>query len=75
VARGLESSLGEALAAHGLDTPVFRYAGMALAGLIAVGALLVVVGLPVRLLFRPFGWILRIMRGLRRGVSSSISST
>ena len=29
VARGLESSLGEALAAHGLDTPVFRYLGMA----------------------------------------------
>lgn len=60
VARGLESSLGEALAARGLDTPLFRYVGMALAGLIAVGALLVVAGLPIRIMLWPFRLPLRL---------------
>jgi hypothetical protein len=70
VARGLESSLGETLAAHGLDTPVFRYLGMALAGLIAVGALLVVVGLPLKLLLWPFRLPLRVLR-MAGGVAGS----
>ncbi len=55
-ADGLESSVGQALAAHGLDRPLFRYCGMALASLVAIGALLVIVGLPVRLLLRPITW-------------------
>ena len=69
-AQGLESSIGQALAAHGLDTPVFRYLGMALASLVVIGALLVLVGLPVRLVLWPFTWPFRIMKGLGRGISS-----
>src|SRR5271166_3528968 len=65
-AQGLESSIGQALAAHGLDRPVFRYVGMALASLVALGSLFVIVGLPVRLMLRPFGWAVAIMNSLRR---------
>ncbi len=57
--RGLEDSLGEALASHGLDLPLVRYVGMGLAGLAAVMSLLVIVGLPIRWMFRPFGWVIR----------------
>jgi hypothetical protein len=57
-ARGLDSSIGRTLAAYGLDFPVFRYLGMGLAGLAVVLSFLVVVGLPIRWMFRPFGWAL-----------------
>jgi hypothetical protein len=57
--RGLENSLGEALAAHGLDVPLLRYLGMGLAGLAVVMSLLVIVGLPIRWMFRPFGCVFR----------------
>ena len=43
-ARGLETSIGQTLATYGLDFPVFRYAGMGLAGLVVVLSLLVIVG-------------------------------
>ena len=46
VAQGLESSIGEALAAHGLDQPLFRYLGMAVASLVAVAASSCIVGVP-----------------------------
>jgi hypothetical protein len=65
-ARGLESSIGQALAACGLDFAVLRYLGMALAGLVVVVSLLVIVGLPVRWMFRPFFWPLRWIAGLRQ---------
>ncbi|MGZ3433007.1 MAG: hypothetical protein ACXWN0_14960, partial [Isosphaeraceae bacterium] len=72
-AQGLESSIGQALAAHGLDRPVFRYFGMALASLVAVGSLFVIVGIPVRLMLRPFTWPFRLLSGMspnrRPGVS------
>jgi hypothetical protein len=58
-ARGLESSVGQALAAYGLDFAVFRYLGMALAGLVVVLSLFVIVGLPIRWMFRPVLWPLR----------------
>ena len=57
-ARGLETSIGQTLAAYGLDFPVFRYLGMGLAGLVVVLSFLVIVGLPIRWMFRPFGWML-----------------
>jgi len=57
--RGVETTIGRTLAAYGLDFPVLRMIGMALAGLIAVLSLFVVVGLPVRWMFRPFGFIFR----------------
>ncbi|MGZ3382808.1 MAG: hypothetical protein ACXVBB_21465 [Isosphaeraceae bacterium] len=72
-AQGLESSIGQTLAAHGLDRPVFRYFGMALASLVAVGSLFVIVGIPVRLMLRPFTWPFRLLSGMspnrRPGVS------
>ncbi len=68
VAQGLEASIGQALAAHGLDQPVFRYFGMALASLVAVGALLVILGIPVRLMLRPITWPIRLFVGSRRPI-------
>jgi hypothetical protein len=61
--RGLESAIGQSLAAHGLDQPVYRYFGMALASLLAVGSLLVIVGIPVRLMLRPLVWPIRLFVG------------
>ncbi len=67
-AQGLESSIGQALAAHGLDQPVFRYLGMALASLVALGWLFVIVGIPVRLMLRPVTWPVRWLVGRRRPI-------
>jgi hypothetical protein len=58
-ARGLESSISQTLAAYGLDYPILRWIGMGLAGIVAFGALLVVLGLPVRWMIRPFTVLLR----------------
>ena len=58
-ARGLETSIGESLASYGFNYPVLRWAGMGLAGMVAFVALLVVVGLPVRWLLRPFAFLFR----------------
>src|SRR5262249_33345049 len=46
--RGLENTIGEALASYGLDLPVLRYLGMGLAGFVVVLSLMVIVGLPIR---------------------------
>jgi hypothetical protein len=58
-ARGLETTIGNTLASYGLDFPLFRYAGIGLAGLVVVLSVLVIVGRPIRLIFRPFGWAFR----------------
>jgi len=57
--RGLESAISQALANHGLNHAVGRYAGMALAGLVIVVASMVLLGMPVAWLFRPLTWPLR----------------
>jgi hypothetical protein len=67
-ARGLESSIGETLAAHGLDQPLFRYIGMAVASLVAVAALFVIVGIPVRMMLRPITWPIQWLTGSRRPI-------
>ena len=64
VAQGIESSIGQTFAAHGLDRPVFRYLGMALAGLVAIGSLFVIVGIPVRVMLRPLTWPVRLVAGM-----------
>lgn len=78
-ARGLESSIGQTLAVYGLDNSLFRSIGMGMAGLFAVVSLLVLIGLPVRWIFRPltfvarpFGAVLHKMTGriLHRGAGS-----
>jgi hypothetical protein len=58
-ARGLESSIGATLSAYGLNYPILRWAGMGLAGVVAATALLIVLGLPVRWLLRPFAILFR----------------
>jgi len=70
-ARGLESSIGQTLASYGLDFPVFRYMGMGLAGLVVVLSLIVIVGLPTRWMFRPFGWVFQMTLGRRRPARGS----
>ena len=61
-ARGLETTIGNTLASYGLDFPVFRYLGMGLAGLAVVLSFLIVVGLPIRWMFRPLGFIIQPIR-------------
>jgi hypothetical protein len=62
-ARGLETSIGQTLAAYGLDLPVFRYLGMGLAGLVVLLSTFVIIGLPIRWMFRPFGWVAHLAFG------------
>jgi len=61
--RGLEGAIGQTLAAYGLNTPIFRYVGMAAAGLVVVMAIMVLVGLPVAWVFRPITWPFRKLMG------------
>ena len=68
-ARGLESSISQALAAHGLDQPIFRYLGMVVASLVVIGSLFVIVGLPIRLILLPLSWPIRLFVGRRRTIS------
>jgi hypothetical protein len=65
-ARGLEHTVGEVLSAYGLNVPLLRYLGMGLAGLAVVLSLMVVVGVPVRWMFRPILWPLRLALSFRR---------
>jgi hypothetical protein len=58
-ARGLESSIGETLSAYGLNYPIFRWAGMGVAGIVAASALWILLGLPMRMLLRPFAILFR----------------
>ena len=58
-ARGLESSISQTLADYGLDYPILRWIGMAAAAAVAIGALLILLGLPVRWMLRPFGMVFR----------------
>lgn len=67
-ARGLERSLADRLGLSSLGGPVFRWALLIGAGIVAVLAILVIVGLPVRYLTAPFRFV---GRGLRATVRSS----
>jgi hypothetical protein len=65
-ARGLETTIGEVLSSYGLNLPLLRYLGMGLAGLVVVLSFLVIVGLPIRWLFRPILWPFRVALSFRR---------
>src|SRR4051812_2526926 len=56
-AQGIESAVSETLARHGLDFALLRYAGMGLAGLVVVLATMVLLGMPIRWVFRPVSGI------------------
>ncbi|WP_337177323.1 hypothetical protein [Paludisphaera sp.] len=62
VVSGLETSIGEALAARGIDFPVFRKLGVVVAGVVACGALLILLGFPLRTMLRPFTGMARLFR-------------
>ena len=66
--QGLESSIGQALAAGGINQPIFRYLAMALASLVAACSLLVIAGVPVRMLLRPFSWPIRLFVGRHKPI-------
>jgi hypothetical protein len=73
-AKGLENAIGATLARYGLDSEFTRKAGMVAAGLVALGALLVLLGLPARLLLRPVTWPARLIArqlGLGRPVKAT----
>lgn len=59
--RGLEASIAHSLAAYGIDFPIFRYAGMGLAGLVVILSGMVILGVPVRWMFRPVTWPFRML--------------
>ncbi len=65
-ARGLESTIADALAARGLNVAALRYAGMGLAGLLVVGSAMVLLGLPVRWMLRPIAWPFRAIFGRKK---------
>ncbi len=70
-ARGLETSIGQTLAAYGLDFPAFRRLGVVVAGLVTLVSLLVILGLPVRWIFRPFAFCFRPFRYLVQKMTGS----
>ncbi len=65
-ARGLETALGSVLAQYGLDSAIARKAGMIAAAGVALLALLVMLGLPLRWLLKPITWPVRMIRGRLR---------
>jgi hypothetical protein len=68
-ARGLETSVGDALAAYGLDLAALRYLGMGLAGLLVIGSAGVLLGLPVRWMLKPITWPFRAIFGRKKRVT------
>ena len=70
-ARGLESALGHALAARGIDSAAARKVGIGLAGLVAVLAGMTLLGLPLRWAFRPLTWPVRLIFGRRRAARAA----
>ncbi len=65
-ARGLDDTIGRTLAAYGLNTALLRSLAMGMAGLAVVLSFLVIIGLPVRWLFRPIVWPVRVALSVRR---------
>ncbi len=66
--RAMENVIGSTLARYGLDSTFARKVGMGLAGFVAVMAAMVLLGFPVRWIFRPLTWPVRAIRGKMRAV-------
>lgn len=64
--RGIETSIAQALADHGLDYAGFRYLGMGAALLVVVLASMVILGLPIKWFFRPLTWPIRLVLSKKR---------
>jgi hypothetical protein len=66
-ARGLESAIGQQLEYYGVNSALLRKVGMGVAGLVVFLATMVLLGLPVRWILRPFSWPFRmVMPGARK---------
>jgi hypothetical protein len=65
-ARGLDASLGAALAPYGLNYRALRYLGTAAAAMVVLLSLCVIVGLPIRWLLQPLLWPWSLLLHRRR---------
>lgn len=65
-ARGLESSVASWLDARGLNLPVLRWVGMGIAALVVIGALMVLIGLPIRWMLAPVTTPIKLAARLAR---------
>ena len=70
--RGLGNSFGSLLASWGIPVSVARMIGIGLAVLVVAASLLVLVGAPVRWMFRPFGWMGRLVGIGRKPAASTL---
>ena len=61
--KGLENAIGQQLAAYGLNNLLVRRLGMILAGLVVFGAVMVILGMPVRWMLKPVTWSLKMVMG------------
>ncbi len=68
--KGLENSVAAILEEQGLNSLVLRKAGMALAAVVALGATMVLLGLPLRWALGPIVWPARLAIGLMRKISA-----
>jgi hypothetical protein len=64
--RGLENSVAAMLEEHGLNSLVLRKLGMGLAALVALGATMVLLGLPLKWMLGPIAWPARMALSLMR---------
>jgi hypothetical protein len=71
-ARGLEGAIGESLATYGLNSLFLRRVGMVTAAVVALLAAMVLLGLPVRWIFQPIAWPIRLItRGAKVGAAAN----
>jgi hypothetical protein len=67
--RGLGNTLGAFLAAWGIDAGMARVIGVGMAVLVVLVSIMILIGAPIRWLFRPFGLVLRLFRGKKATAS------
>ena len=66
--RGLGGPIGTLLAAWGIDAGLARTVGVGIAVVVVAASLLVLFGLPIRMVFRPFALVFRLIRGKKKPV-------
>jgi hypothetical protein len=68
--RGVGGLFGSMLATLGIGPETARIVGIGLAVLVVAVSLMILVGVPLRWLFRPFGWLGRLFRGRKAEASA-----
>jgi len=69
--RGLSGALGTVLASWGIGAGMARVIGIGLAVLVVLVSIIVLVGAPIRWLFRPFGLVFGLFRGKKAMASGA----